>query len=104
MHPSPLAWSDHSAALLDDILQTQNDLATVELDPQLIMRMVAERAQKLTRADGAAIQLVENGCLVFHAVAGIMGPLQGRSVSMEGTLAGYALRGGDFQYSADVQE
>jgi diguanylate cyclase (GGDEF)-like protein/PAS domain S-box-containing protein len=90
-------------ALLSDIIETQSDLAAVELDPQVIMRMVAERTQRLTCADGAAVQLIEGDFLVCQAGTGIMEAHNGRKLSLAASLASHAVRGGSVQYSEDVE-
>jgi diguanylate cyclase (GGDEF)-like protein/PAS domain S-box-containing protein len=95
-----VGWDED--ALLSNIIETQSDLAAVELDPQIIMRMVAERTQRLTCADGAAVELIEGDFLICHAGTGIMAAHNGRKLSLAASLAGHAVRSGSVQYSEDV--
>jgi diguanylate cyclase (GGDEF)-like protein/PAS domain S-box-containing protein len=91
------------ASLLARILETQSDLAAVQLDPPLVMQMVADRTQKLTGADGAAVKLIEGDVLVSHAGTGIMRSLDGSKLSLTASLAGYAIRCGNAVCSDDVE-
>ncbi len=91
------------ATYLNDIIETQNDLAAVELDPSVIMRVVAERTQHLAAADGAAVHLMEGPDLVCRAGAGIMAPHDGMKLPMVASLVGLAIRTGRFQYTRDSE-
>jgi diguanylate cyclase (GGDEF)-like protein/PAS domain S-box-containing protein len=95
--------ADAEAAFLIEILETQSDVAAVELDAATIMQMVADRTQKLTLADGASVQLVEGNRLVCRAVSGIMSPHLGLGLSMNASLSGEALRCGKYLYCQDSE-
>jgi diguanylate cyclase (GGDEF)-like protein/PAS domain S-box-containing protein len=100
--PTAIPWQ-YSASFLSEILDTQNDLAAVELDRQLITQMVAERSHKLTAADGACVQLVEGDELVCQSTSGIMLPFDGMRLSIASSLAGRAVQTGAAQYCRDSE-
>ena len=56
------------------IIATQRDVATVGLDLQSIMSLVVERTQELTKADGAALLIVEDDYLGIRAASGTAEP------------------------------
>ena len=93
----------HEASFLAEIVETQNDLASIELDPSVIMQMVCERTQKLARADGAAVEIVEGNELVCRAGTGIMHPHEGMTFSLEASLVGRAVTTGQFQHARDSE-
>lgn len=101
----PSAESVHSdeGDFLSDVVETQSDLAAVELDRQVIMEMVAERMQKLTKADGSSVQLIQEGHLVCRASTGIMRPHEGMHFALADSLVGHAVRSARFQYCQDIE-
>ena len=56
------------------IIATQRDVATAGLDLQSIMSLVVERTQELTKADGAALLIVEDDYLGIRAASGTAEP------------------------------
>jgi len=64
------------AEQLSAIIATQHDIATAGHNFMAVMTLIAERAQKLTRAMGAAIELIERDELVYR-----VGPAQRRDMS-----------------------
>ena len=90
-------------AFLSDIIDTQNDLASVELDQDLIMQVVAERIQKLANADGATVQLIEGDVLVCRSVTGIIQPHNGMKLPLAASLAGRAVNTASCQYAQDCE-
>ena len=74
------------------IIRTQNEIAATELDLDSAMQVVTERAQELTGASGAIVQLPE--CEVsfrFQATSGECGPFVGQRLDRVRSLAGLAL-------------
>ncbi len=55
---------------LSAMLATQNDIAHAELDLNAVMNVVVERAQKLTRAAGAQIDMIDESELICRASSG----------------------------------
>src|SRR6516164_10715563 len=58
------------AERLSAIIATQHDIATAGHDFMTVMRLIAERTQKLTRASGAVIELAELDELVYRVATG----------------------------------
>ena len=108
-HPLPASKPNGSAllmgdaAFLSDIIDTQNDIAAIELDPLVIMRIVAARTQRLTGADGASVQLLDGDQIVCRAVSGLMEPLLGYRFAVASSLSGHAVRSREALYSADTE-
>lgn len=94
-------WAE-DGDFLSEIIDTQNDIAAVELDQRTIMQLVAERTQKLTEADGASIRLLESNQLVCRAASGIMASQFGTQASPQASFEGFAIKSGRFQYCQDV--
>ncbi len=74
------------------IIRTQHEVMTTSLDLDAVMTLVAERAQALTGASGAVVELVEGDELVYRAVSGTAAPYLGRRIPATGTLAGLCVR------------
>ena len=75
---------------LGRIVDAQRAIAAAGLDLPLVMKVVCERAQALTGADGAAILLLEDGALVRQAHSGSMAgpPVAGIPLHRTDTVAG----------------
>jgi len=94
----------YSASFLNEILDTQNDLAAVELDRQIITQMVAQRSQKLTAAHGAAVHLVDGDALSTGAATEILLPFLGMRLPITSSLVGHAVETGEIQYCRDSED
>ena len=93
--PTEPAWQDWTAnetAMLSTIIDTQNDIAALDLDPTLVMQMVTERAQQLTGADGAVIDMIEGDEIVYRAASGQAAGCVGQRLKIGASLAGLAIR------------
>jgi diguanylate cyclase (GGDEF)-like protein/PAS domain S-box-containing protein len=99
---SPDLFSDE-AAFLSQLIETQSDIAAIELDLPTIMQMVAQRTQRLTGADGASVQIVERDHLICRAVSGIMEGYAGIRLALHASLAGHAARLGRYEYCPDIE-
>jgi diguanylate cyclase (GGDEF)-like protein/PAS domain S-box-containing protein len=98
---APGSWPD-DAAFLSEIIETQNDIAAVELDLQTILQMVVQRTQKLTGADGASIQIVEGDHLTFHAVSGQLAEHAGSRLGLASSFSGRVASSGIYGYCHDT--
>ena len=93
VHPTP---GDTDRLL--GVIKTQTEIAKLGLDLGGVMSLVAQRAQVLTNAAGAVVELAEGDDMVYRAVSGIAEPQLGlrlkRSTSMSGLCvkSGQALR------------
>jgi diguanylate cyclase (GGDEF)-like protein/PAS domain S-box-containing protein len=99
---APDPWSD-DGDFLSEIIETQSDVAAVELDLQTILRIVAERTQRLTAADGASVQLIEGDHLTLRAVSGIMLGRVGMMLSMTQSLSGTVATTRQHLYCEDTE-
>lgn len=97
---SPPPDADH--ALLSAVIETQNDIAAVELDRPLVIRMIAERTHRLTGADGAIVEIIEGAFRACKAATGIARPLADLLRPLDDGLAGKALRGGRLEHCPDT--
>ncbi len=66
-------------AFLSQVIDTQHDVTGVQLDSHTVMQMIVERTQNLTRADGAALELIEGSQMVCRAGSGSASDLTGGS-------------------------
>jgi diguanylate cyclase (GGDEF)-like protein/PAS domain S-box-containing protein len=83
------------AARLERIIATQRDIAAAssgELDQ--VMEVIVERAQALTRAEGAMISLIEGDEIVTRAACGIAAGFMHHRRPMSGTVSRFAIEAG----------
>ena len=78
-------------ALLLDIIQIQTDIVRQGLDLGSVMQLVCERAARLCNADGAVVELAEQGEMVYRAAAGIASGQLGLRLGREGSLSGLSV-------------
>src|SRR6516162_9012718 len=80
------------AERLSAIIATQHDIATAGHDFMAVMRLIAERTQKLTRASGAAIELIEGDELVYRVGTGTAARHVGLRLAIASSLSGRCMR------------
>jgi signal transduction histidine kinase/putative methionine-R-sulfoxide reductase with GAF domain len=80
------------AERLSAIIATQHDIATAGHNFMAVMTLIAERAQKLTRAKGAAIELIERDELVYRAGTGAASRHVGLRLAIASSLSGECMR------------
>ena len=80
------------AARLSAIIATQYDIATAGHNFIDVMTLIAERTQKLTRANGAAIELIERDELVYRVGTGMASPHVGLRLAIASSLSGECMR------------
>ena len=80
--------------LLSAVLRTQQEVATAALDLNAVMNLIAERAQRLTRAAGAAVELLEGDEMVYRAATGAIAPALGLRLKSADSLSGLCVRTG----------
>jgi diguanylate cyclase (GGDEF)-like protein/PAS domain S-box-containing protein len=91
------------AAFFSEIIETQNDIAAIELDLPAIMQTIADRTARLTGADGASVQIVEGDYLTCRAVSGMMQGHVGTRFAIASSLTGHAARSGHWEYCPDTE-
>ena len=90
---SPLLAGRGSERLLE-VIRTQTDIAKLGLDLGGVMALVAERAQALTQAVGAVVELAEGGDMVYRAATGVAGAHLGMRLAQNSSLSGLCIREG----------
>ncbi|TXH04555.1 MAG: GGDEF domain-containing protein [Nevskiaceae bacterium] len=99
---------EHAQQRLLGVIQTQTDIARLGPDLGAVMTLAAERAQALTSADGAVVELVEGDDMVYRAVSGMASHQLGlrlkRATSLSGLCAttGQLMRCGDSETDGRV--
>jgi diguanylate cyclase (GGDEF)-like protein/PAS domain S-box-containing protein len=105
--PPPLAAPDsveqslaRHAAALDAI----EEIALAPPQPSLLLELCVERARALVRADGSAVELLEDEEeLLFAATSGVLRDQLGECQRVNGTLCGLAIRTGEAVHTEDAQ-
>jgi GAF domain-containing protein len=86
--------SADSSERLSLIIETQREIARAGNDLEAVMQLVAERAQAITGADGAMVDLIDGEMLQTRAVSGIaVGAIDARR-PLSGSVAKYAIESG----------
>lgn len=97
------AWLRGDAERLTEIIATQHDIATAELDLLRVMSLITERTQKLTGASSAAILLPNGNDMVYRVGSGTITPYIGLRTSMASSLAGQCFRRGEVLRCDDTE-
>jgi diguanylate cyclase (GGDEF)-like protein len=84
------------------LIRTQTEIAAAGLDLNAIMELIAERAQELTRASAAVIELAEEDEMVYAVTTGEAAPYLGTSSEMASSLSGLCLTEGRVLRSNDT--
>ena len=74
------------------IIETQNRIAATALNLEAVMSLVVERAQALTGAQAAVIELVDGEQLVYHVGHGAAEPYVGLRLAIDSSLSGRCVR------------
>jgi signal transduction histidine kinase/ActR/RegA family two-component response regulator len=92
-----------SVGRLHAIVQTQQEISALELDREAVTNALVQRAQRLTGADGAAVQWFQGHESVFHNGSGIAASHIGLRLDRSTSLAGATALHGEALYSADTK-
>ncbi|MGO1068539.1 diguanylate cyclase domain-containing protein [Lysobacter sp. CA199] len=76
------------------VIQTQTEIAKLGLDLGGVMGLVANRAQELTGAVGAVVELAEGEDMVYRAASGIAESSLGMRLRREASLSGHCVAAG----------
>lgn len=74
------------------IMRAQREIAEAGLDAPGVMQLIAQRAQELAGAEGAAVVVAEDDALVYRAVSGSAHAHLGLRLNKEHSIAGTAIR------------
>jgi diguanylate cyclase (GGDEF)-like protein len=94
MNNAPGGQQLDNATLLE-IIRTQSDIAKLGLDLGGVMAFVAERAEQLTGAQGAAVELAEGDDMVYRAASGSVANMLGLRLARETSLSGLCVSTGE---------
>jgi PAS domain S-box-containing protein len=91
-----------SLGRLHAIVETQQEISRLELDPDAVTAAIVERAQRLAGADGASVQWFEGDDSVFHQASGTAATFVGLRLDRSTSLSGLAALNGAPVYSPDT--
>jgi diguanylate cyclase len=74
------------------IIQTQNEIAASALDLEAVMSLVVDRAQSLTDAAAAVVELADGKEMVYHAVSGTASRHRGFRLHQDRSLSGLCVQ------------
>ncbi|HZQ81346.1 MAG TPA: PAS domain S-box protein [Gaiellaceae bacterium] len=92
-----------SLGRLHAIVQTQQEISALELDPDAVTGAIVQRAQRLAGGDGAAVQWFEGHDSVLHFCSGTAARAVGLRIDRAHSLAGVAALQGEAVYSPDTR-
>jgi hypothetical protein len=76
------------------VIETQRLINAATLDTETVMKIVTERAQSITHADGGVVELAEGDDMDYRAVSGVATGSLGVRLALEGSLSGLCVREG----------
>jgi len=88
---------------LIQLIQIQTEIAKLGLDLGGVMQYVVEQTLPLIGADGAVIELAEDGDMVYRAAAGIAKDQLGLRLKISGSLSGLCVITGETLACADSE-
>ena len=88
---------------LHAIVETQQEISALELDPQAVTAGILERTQRLTGADGAGVVWFEGDVAVTRFASGIARAQIDAALDRENSLAGRCAALGHPLYAADTE-
>jgi diguanylate cyclase len=86
------------------IIRTQTEIAATDLEPNAVMRLIAERGQELTRASAGVIELAEGDEMVYAVTTGEATPYLGTRLKVASSLSGLCVREGRVLCSDDTAQ
>lgn len=88
---------------LMQVISIQTEIAKLGLDLGGVMQFVVEQTLPLIEADGAAIELAEDGEMVYRAAAGIAGSQLGLRLRIDASLSGQCVMCGETLSCSDSE-
>jgi diguanylate cyclase (GGDEF)-like protein len=70
------------------VVEAQSEIASADLDLDAVMALVCVKAEELTGADGAAVELVQGDEMVYRAGSGSASAFVGLRLQRDGSLSG----------------
>jgi PAS domain S-box-containing protein len=88
---------------LHAIVETQQEISALQLDPDAVTAAIVERTQRLTGADGAVVQWLDGNEFVYSHASGIAAVHVGLRLDLPTSLSGQAAALGETLHCADVE-
>ena len=85
------------------IAAAQQELASLETSPGALRTQIAAMAQRALQADGATLEVLDEGGLEYWSVSGLLSGREGTRLSLAGSLSGQALREDRPLWSGDCE-
>lgn len=101
--------TEHPTSPLDDlrflsaVIETQNDVAAVEMDRGTVWQMIVDRTRSLTGADGAVIEMIEGDQMAYRSASGTMAPHVGLRLAVGSSLSGHCATTGQLLCCDDTE-
>ena len=92
---NPHASTTPDSNQLLQIIKIQSEIMKIGIDLGGIMQFVVEQVLDLIRTDGAAIELAEDGDMVYRAASGIAKNQLGLRLNIKGSLSGLCVTTGE---------
>ena len=86
-----MAPSIDLAERLATVVETQVAIATIRLDRDAVMKLVVNRARKLTNADGAVVEMIREEEIHYHTATGSLESHVGTLFDIEGSISGLCI-------------
>src|SRR5256886_7900979 len=96
------AGADHVQTLVH-IAETQNLIQSCQLDLPAATMLIAKQVEKITKASGVAIGIVEGDKLVYQATRGTADDEMGSRVPLASCLSAYCLHSGQILQCSDAK-
>lgn len=84
------------------VIETQSELARSRLDVDEVMQRVVERAQEVTEAAAAVVEMADGEDMVYRAVSGTAKPFLGLRAEAASSLSGLCVETGQLLRSDDA--
>jgi diguanylate cyclase (GGDEF)-like protein len=85
------------------IIEAQTELAKLGMDLGAMLDFVASMVQRLTRAQGAIVELAEDGEMVYRAATGMAEAQLGMRLAQKGSLSGLCLASDEILTCSDSE-
>jgi diguanylate cyclase len=89
--------------LLAEVVATQHAISTSDFDLEAVMGEIVTQARRLTRADGAVVEMVEGDEMVYRAAAGSSEPYLGLRLKIGNSLSGFCVSSGEIVLCDDSE-
>ncbi len=97
------SMNDLPARRMLAIIETQSEIASAGLALDEVMALVVSRAQTITGAAAAVVELIEGEEMVYHAVSGSAEGFGGVRLAVQASLSGRCLLQGEVLYCQDAE-